>query len=471
MKKERKIILIILIFIILSAIGGGILLLRISKPGSDDMLSYMEKVYGKDFEILEEFTYISYTDGEPEVRRELKCPAVELQDKENSEIRCIVYAYPKADGAWTYRNNYSKKVLLYCMRQENLMIKNEDECSQITSFAYPCLILENTDETAQKLQNMVIRFNESYQYDDNYHNISGQESFAVEGSIYMQSILAGDVNDRWLEETGPFCYDTSIEKYKTFLEELEQGQAVDKKESENICEPEYMEHQIQMTMGQDVTLNELFALFIAGEIKANSYESAEEKYLSDYYEEYSKTSTNEVYIMLEDLNEDGEAELLINVQKNVNEGKIFIFHSQDGNLFEWKSIPYGMHSPAIYLYYNIVEVAGHGWSRSFFRYNSQGSHERVFDCYSVTDSQENGESWRKYIIVVYQDGIEAEEFSITEIACSDKENDWKVLESSEEVERFDRTLNGFLDKLGKGKQINQIPDDAREILLVDTLKR
>lgn len=229
MKKERKIILIILIFIILSAIGGGILLLRISKPGSDDMLSYMEKVYGKDFEILEEFTYISYTDGEPEVRRELKCPAVELQDKENSEIRCIVYAYPQADGAWTYRNNYSKKVLLYCMRQENLMIKNEDECSQITSFAYPCLILENTDETAQKLQNMVIRFNESYQYDDNYHNISGQESFAVEGSIYIESVLAGDVSDRWTEETGRFCYDTSVEKYKAFLEELEQ--AVNREES------------------------------------------------------------------------------------------------------------------------------------------------------------------------------------------------------------------------------------------------
>ncbi|MBD5541650.1 MAG: hypothetical protein HDR00_10770 [Lachnospiraceae bacterium] len=48
-----------------------------------------------------------------------------------------------------------------------------------------------------------------------------------------------------------------------------------------------------------------------------------------------------------------------------------------------------------------------------------------------------------------------------EVEYSDKENDWEVLESSEEVEQFDRTLNEFLDKLGTGKQINQIPDDAK----------
>lgn len=230
MAGKKKILIFVLIFIVLLAIGGFVLLSRKNKPASNKLLAYMEKAYGKDFEIIEEFTYISYTDGEPDVQREIQCPAVELQDKENSEIRCFVYAYPLESGGWTYENNYSRKILLYCIQQENLMIENEDECSSVTSFAYPRLILENTDETAQKLQNMVIQFNESYQYNDKYFHDSGSERFEVEGSIYMKSILAGDISDRWLGETGNFCYDTPIEKYKAFLEELEQEQEGDQKE-------------------------------------------------------------------------------------------------------------------------------------------------------------------------------------------------------------------------------------------------
>ena len=218
---------------------------------------------------------------------------------------------------------------------------------------------------------------------------------------------------------------------------------------------------VPLIIDNNIALNESFVRFIAGEITANSYESEEEKYLPDYYEEHSKSSTSTVYIMSEDLNEDGEDELLINMQKDITEGEILVFHSQDGNLLEWESIRYGMHSPKIYLYDNIVEITGTGWSRSFFRYNSQGQLERVFDCSSEAGSREDGVSWREYTIVGYQDGIEAKELSITEVEYSDKENDWEVLESSEEVEQFDRTLNEFLDKLGTGKQINQIPNDAK----------
>lgn len=218
MKKGVKIAIIALVFLAVFAMGGFILNVLIGKPSSNEMLAYMEKVYGKDFEIIEEFTYISYTDGEPEFQRELECPAVVLQDKENSEIRCFVYAYPFETGDWTYQNNYSKKVLLYCIQQEKLMIKNEDACSPVTSSAYPCLVLENTEETAEKLQNLVMRFHESYQYDDKYLINGGTESFGVEGSLLLYTIRAGNTS---YEETGGFRYDTPIEEYKAFLEELE----------------------------------------------------------------------------------------------------------------------------------------------------------------------------------------------------------------------------------------------------------
>ena len=188
----------------------------ISRPDSIQILACMEENYKRDFEIVEEFTYISHTDGEVEAQRELKCPAVILQDKENEEIRFLAYAYPLEGGDWIYRDNFSQKALVYCIKQEQLEINNEDKCEDLESSWNPCLVLENTDSTAQKLQNMVIRFNELYQSDD------GCGAFEVEGSSLAYQIEGRNISDRWLDQTSPFCYDTPIEKYKAFLDELEE---------------------------------------------------------------------------------------------------------------------------------------------------------------------------------------------------------------------------------------------------------
>lgn len=219
MSKRMSISLIIFIVIIC----GGIFFILFSpdRPDSQKILTHMEQVYGKKFQIIEEFTYISYTDGEPDVQQELKCPAVKLQDSENRDIRFIAYAYPLEGDTWLYRDNYSQKLLIYCMRQAGLEIGNKDTCDTSTSFASPRLVLPGTDETAQKLRNMVIQFNESYRYDDEYTD--GCEHFEVEGCMSLYSILAGNIRDRWLDETGPFCYDTPIEKFQKFLNELEKG--------------------------------------------------------------------------------------------------------------------------------------------------------------------------------------------------------------------------------------------------------
>ena len=97
------------------------------------------------------------------------------------------------------------------------MITNKEQCSKVTSFRYPCLSLDNTDETAEKLQNTVMMFCELYPCE-------GNESFETEGSMFLNQVMAGNVSDRWPKETGYFCYDTAIEKYKAFLAELEKGQ-------------------------------------------------------------------------------------------------------------------------------------------------------------------------------------------------------------------------------------------------------
>lgn len=61
----RKRLSILLIFFIV-IIWGGILFYS-GRPNSKKILTQMERVYGKKFQIIEEFTYISYTDGEPDV--------------------------------------------------------------------------------------------------------------------------------------------------------------------------------------------------------------------------------------------------------------------------------------------------------------------------------------------------------------------------------------------------------------------
>ncbi len=214
-KGLRPVIIVIAIIAILAIIY--VIAESITKPDSKYILRHMERVYKKDFEIVEEFTYIRHTDGEVETQRELKCPAVILQD--DAGIRFLAYAYPIGDGDWSYRENYSAKVLLYCIEQEGLEMNNKDKCEATDSFVPPCLVLDNSDVTAQKLQNMVIRFNELYQYDDSlgYNHRNG--AFQVAGGIYVYQIIGGNTGDRWQDEISPFCYDTPIEKYKAFLDQ------------------------------------------------------------------------------------------------------------------------------------------------------------------------------------------------------------------------------------------------------------
>ena len=193
-----------------------------NKPSSQMILLYMERVYKRDFQIVEEFTHIDYTDGEIETQRELRCPAVVLQDKNNSDVCFMAYAYPLEGGDWIYRDNYFQKVLVYCIKQQQIEMNNEDKCKAIDSSYPPELVLENTDEMAQKLQNMVHLFTELCRYDKDDHTINEVGSFGVEGSLFIYQIEQGNVSDRWLDETGPFCYDTPIEKYKAFLNALEE---------------------------------------------------------------------------------------------------------------------------------------------------------------------------------------------------------------------------------------------------------
>lgn len=233
-----------------------------------------------------------------------------------------------------------------------------------------------------------------------------------------------------------------------------------KYEEEEINTLTIEEKQILFYISDDIVPQGLFDSFINGKIEV--YDSTQDKmlYVTEYYEKYSEHSVNAVFFTTEDVNGDGDNELLLHLRWKSNEGIILVFHAQDGKLYQWQSLRYGMHSPQILLYDNgVIEIGGTAWSQSFFSYNSGGELERVFDSYSTTEDMENGGYSRQYIISEYQNGIKINECSITEVRYSDEENDWELLESQNEVEEFDSMLNDFFDNLGEGKQINLIQSE------------
>ena len=223
---------------------------------------------------------------------------------------------------------------------------------------------------------------------------------------------------------------------------------------EDLTDAAEPEVQIQILMDEDIVLDGLFAQFAEGNIKAWSYEDEEEKYISDYYEKYSRREINAVNIMTEDLNGDGENELLIDINYAYADGIILVFHCQDGDLFEWESIEYGMHSPTVTLYtdVNMIEITGTRWTRIFYAYNPQGELQQIFDCASFGEDLEDGSFRRQYSITAYQDGIVKDEYFMEEVF---DENDNVVFESSEEeILLFHNVLNDFLNTLGDGIQIS-----------------
>lgn len=180
----------------------------------------MEKYYDKDFKIIEKLTYTTYTQGSPEAREEIECPAVILQDKDNENIKFLAYAYPLETGDWTYISNYARNLLIYCMNEQEFEFDNEEDCQKIDIFNSPRLILDNTETTAKKLQAMVINFNEVYYFNSKFSYISSGTTFEVTNNIYSYYVMGNKIKDRWLNETSPFCFDTPLEKYQAFLNEL-----------------------------------------------------------------------------------------------------------------------------------------------------------------------------------------------------------------------------------------------------------
>ena len=185
--------------------------LFITKPKTEDLLNYAREVYQKEFILIKEYTKTTFTDGEAGARTEIRsCPAVELKDPSTGIVFHVDTRWPV--DSWDISDDYGCQVLLFCIKEQGIMLSEE-------SLFEPCLVLENSRSEAEKLQQMTIRYNEIYSVDCTKKKYA-QNMFMVPGSLYSYHVKAGYISDRWLNETTPFCYDTPLEKYEAFLNEV-----------------------------------------------------------------------------------------------------------------------------------------------------------------------------------------------------------------------------------------------------------
>ncbi|MDE7365880.1 MAG: hypothetical protein K2N24_00825 [Lachnospiraceae bacterium] len=215
-----------------------------------------------------------------------------------------------------------------------------------------------------------------------------------------------------------------------------------------------------MTSIQEVPL---YASFLNNEVAAVDVESQEEQYWSDYYDKILDSSLRVFHMKLEDMNGDGEKELLIHIGQMNLQGKILVFHNEEGSLVEWEPITYGLNSKEINLYNNqIIGIIGYGWVRSFFRYNDKGKLERVFDC----SAEKNAQDIYTYIIQEYENGVVTKGYFMTEVHGSNGGNDREVSEEQMGEEEFNRVLDDFLNQLGEGTRMCHIFDSEKEVIRI-----
>ena len=212
---------------IVAAVAAGLFLLAwlgiritmaVTAPGTEDFQSYLADRYDKDFRLIRRYTYTDCTDGENS--RSIRwCPAAEFEDPETG-VRFSVRARSIGAvlreltwlGDWILDNDFSDQMLRFCAAEQGLTIV-DDGCNEM------CLALTNDRETAEKLQKMTVRFNGLCAVKPGSESCLARFVVSGEKIRNLHSVYAGDLSDRWLDQTWPFCYDTPIEKYEAFLTE------------------------------------------------------------------------------------------------------------------------------------------------------------------------------------------------------------------------------------------------------------
>lgn len=223
---------------------------------------------------------------------------------------------------------------------------------------------------------------------------------------------------------------------------------------------------------EEVRNHPLFDAFVKKKITVYDDEYGENRYIQEYFAEYPRVFG--VHYMAEDLDGDGEEELLALIQLNDTAGGLFVFHEADGKLYAWEAWRnfLVMQMSDIEYHGNGIFSKGGGAGYILGRYNAEGKIEYMIEYYAWTKGrEEDGGIIEGGSMTLYEEGIAVKEYEYKGIYYRDDDS-WKMTaEDQANKEACDAVLNEVTERLGWGKLLVGIEwnEDAERITLDELL--
>ena len=223
--------------------------------------------------------------------------------------------------------------------------------------------------------------------------------------------------------------------------------------------------------------NPVFAAFIDKEITAYDAETEKNKDIYECFRECDILPSEEIppvfgiHYMAEDLDGDGNDELLVLLQWYYMDGDLLVFHEADGELYQWETWDdfFWMRMAEIKYYGNGIFSQGGGGGDIFGYYNAEGKIEYIVEFYSWFEYTEKDELLRSGQLMVYKDGLEEKELRWEGIYFRDDDT-WEMTPENRAIkDESDAILTGIREELGEGTLIYEIEceENAKKIPLAE----
>ncbi|MDE5801772.1 MAG: hypothetical protein K2I22_02515 [Lachnospiraceae bacterium] len=220
--------------------------------------------------------------------------------------------------------------------------------------------------------------------------------------------------------------------------------------------------------------NPVFAAFIDKEITACDAETEESRYIYECYEQDVFGVNYGVHYMAEDLDGDGEKELLILVQWDDIDGDLLVFHEEDGKLYQWETWEYflWMRMSEIEYHGNGIFSMGGGAGTIVGRYNAEGKIEYIVKCFRDFGYTEEDVRWESENLILYKDGQEEKELSWEGIYSHDDTLEMTP-ENQANYDEINTIMNEIWEEIGEGRRIKNVgyEENAKKIPLDELLNK
>lgn len=224
---------------------------------------------------------------------------------------------------------------------------------------------------------------------------------------------------------------------------------------------------------EGVRENPVFAAFINKEITACDAETEENRYIYECYEHY-KDGIYGVHYMAEDLDGDGEDELLVLLQWDGCDGDLLVFHEEDGKLYQWETWKYFMWMRMLEIAYygNGIFSKGGGAGAIVGRYNAEGKIEYIVEWLRDFEYNEEGKVLESHHLILYKDGQEEKELRWEGIYSCDDDT-WEMTpENLANKDEFAAIMHEIWEELGEGREIRNVEyeEDVQKIPPADVVR-